>query len=93
MMEMPIIRLDISRLREQVAHAFVANTEEVNRLTMEEVDKVLTEDYVRQLVSEQIRESVPKAIKRSVERYFEYGEGAKHLDNSFLSIIEPDSGK
>lgn len=62
-MNMPIIRLDIERMRETITQAFMAHSADMDSYVKQALDTMCTEEFIQDLVTAELAQLVPEIIK------------------------------
>ena len=68
-MNIPLIRIEIDRLRESVSSALISRGDEINGLILEKLNKALTEEWVVESIGNEVDLAVKTAISRLSENY------------------------
>lgn len=69
MNNMPIIRLEIERLRHSVTNVMLDSNNEINAIISESLNKQLTEGWVMQEIDLAVKECLKEAIKGIANSY------------------------
>ena len=62
MMDMPIIKIEIERLKYGVASLLASHNEELNKYTKEAIDKTLSADWVMSEIDKSVEVTIKTAI-------------------------------
>lgn len=73
---MPILKIEIDRLKERVTHALVIHEHEISEAVSKAIDKAVASFPFE----EEVERIVHKETREAVERYFRMGEGRKAID-------------
>lgn len=82
--DMPIVRLELERMKYQIVHALESHNEELEKAVAEELEKVIANYPFEAEVSRIANGIISKAIEESLREFMVWGEGKKR----FREIID-----
>lgn len=74
---MPIIRVEIEQIRQQILYALSGYEAELNQLLRESIERYLTPENISRVVAEQVGPVIQNVIREETEQFYKYGEGRK----------------
>jgi hypothetical protein len=81
MIEMPILRLELDRMKQTMHAAIVDYNEEISKATNAALEEILSEENFRYLLKKQLREVLNKAVEREIEFHFGWnGKGREVIE-------------
>ena len=87
-MEIPIIRLEVDRMRHTIAKAFTEYELQISEEIRQAVDTYCSEDNIQRVVSDSVRVTLDRAIDEEITKYFAYGEGRKFIAKEVIKRLE-----
>lgn len=90
MENLPMVRVHIEKMKEQICNAFILQNNQINQYIKEALDKVCTDEYIKALVEENVTEIVPDIMK---DVFRDYSVRAKIRDNIRANFVLSDEVK
>ena len=82
---LPIVRVHIEKMKEEIVNAFVLQNAQITVYIKDALDKICTEEYVKALVERNIQEIVPE-IMADVFRDYEIRRNIRDKDRVVSAI-------
>ncbi len=73
--EMPLVRVELERMRMSIVAAMTAHVEEINKQINEKVQEYCTEERLTNVIQQQVQSSIDGAIRSEIESYYRSGPG------------------
>ena len=93
MREMPKLRIELEGLRQNVAHCFNANNDELNALVIDTIEKTLTAEWVRAEVQKSVNGAVKAAVEDVANDYHLKQALTTHVSEAIASLIKNQNQK
>jgi len=91
--ELPIIKLELDRMRYSVVHAFNQRNAELEEIVNEELEKALENFSYAQEIRKVVDNVLQEAIKRAVESFFMFGGGQQVINEMIGDVLNKISLK
>lgn len=91
---MPIIRIEIEGIRQQIAAAMSDYGNEISAAVDKEIARTIAEYPFEERVCEATKNALDRAIGTAVDNYFNYGDGAtevRRMVEAILSNVNKDT--
>jgi hypothetical protein len=83
MQNLPIIRLEVTQLRETVVAAIQTRHAEIQQLVDDQIESAV-DAYPWQ---DEVQAAVHRALSKAIREHFEYGEGRRAIQNAVDQAI------
>ena len=96
MNDIPIIRLELERMKYSLVTALVDHNKEMDSMIQDAVDRYCTPENLYRIVTEQAQAAVKSCVEDKVSRFYKYGEGAEivqKLVSETLRATPDDDGQ
>lgn len=89
---MPIVRIEIEGMRQQIAAALADYGNEIKESVDIEIEKAISEYPFKETVRRHTAEAINQSIKSAIDKYFKFGDGATAIESSVNEILSGVSG-
>ncbi len=89
-MNLPIIKLEVSGMREQIAMAFTNWQFKQDAMVQEALKQVCTEENVQSIINDAVAKELTHAIEEETKSFFAYGDGRKLVRKLVLEKLSKD---
>ena len=62
-MNLPVLRIELEGIKQNIAHMFNQNNDELNKMVQETIESQLTEDWVQGEINQAVRSCMKSAIE------------------------------
>lgn len=87
MFNMPIVRIEIEGMKQQIAAALTDYGNEIKESVDREIERAIAEYPFRETVRRHAAEAINQSIKSAIDKYFKYGVGATAIEASINEIL------
>lgn len=81
MNELPLIRIEVERMKHTMLHAFNQQTLRLDMMFKEALDDTCQPEKVQNILTEAANRFIKEALETETKNYFTYGEGRKFIAN------------
>jgi len=86
-MNLPIVKIELSGMRQQVLHAFSDWQLQQDAMVRTAVEQVCTPENVQRLLNETVANELNNLIRESAESFFKYGEGREFVEHLVIAKL------
>lgn len=90
-MNLPIIRLEVKGMRQQIAIAFTQFQLSQDAMVKDAIAKVCTPENVQRVIDEAVEKELESGIRTTVEDFYRYGDGRKLVTDLVIAKLKKKS--
>lgn len=85
---MPVIRIEVEGMRQQILHAFGQYNEEIEKEVDRQLKQVIENFPFEEYIEHECRGMIEESIRKALMSFFQYGAGAKAIEQAITSALE-----
>lgn len=89
-MNIPIVKLEISGMREQIAMAFTDFQLKQDAMVREALAQVCTPENVQAIINEAVAKELRTIIESEAKAFFQYGDGRKYVNELIVKKLRSE---